>query len=116
MTHQIPKYHVAPDGGYILDEDVNYHSKRYLRWVHLKKGMWSDGATGALDIPSLAWWVHDKLCNLGQFTDGSTCTNWMASTVLCDILWAEMRYARAIYWWPVTWLFGGGKARDNGMV
>jgi len=102
--------------GYILGEDVSYYNKRYGKWIHLKKGMWSDGATGAMDIPSLAWWVHDELCNTGRFECGSLCTNWMASTVLCNILWAEMRYARACYWWPVTFLGGGGQARKNGMV
>ena len=105
-------------GGYVLKagEEVRYFSKRYNKWVVLPEKMWSDGATGAMDIPSLAWWIHDALCNEGRFECGSLCTNFMASPVLCSILRQEKRYFRAVYWWPVTWIGGGGQARENGMV
>ncbi|MEJ1409387.1 MAG: hypothetical protein RPU60_04100 [Candidatus Sedimenticola sp. (ex Thyasira tokunagai)] len=80
-----------------------------------KAGYRSDGASGAMDIRSLGWWVHDMLCDRGTWDDGTPCTNWEASTVLADILRDEGRWARSLYWWGATWLLGGGKARDNGM-
>lgn len=95
--------------------EIKYYSKRYNKHVTVPKGYNSDGATGAIDIYSDAWWIHDKLCDTGKWDDGTECTNWQASSVLSDVLKSEGRWIRAIYWWPMTWLFGGGKARDNGM-
>lgn len=92
-----------------------YVSPRYGRSLTVPKGYKSDGATGALDIWSRAWWVHDMACETGQWDDGHPMSNWDASTVLSDILLEEGRWARAVYWWWFTYLFGGGKARQNGM-
>lgn len=75
--------------------------------------MRSDGATGAFDIISNGWWVHDKLCNTGVFHDESPCTTLQASTILSDILRSEGRWFRAISWFLPTWIFGGGKTRKN---
>ena len=100
---------------YKLRAQLKYRSFRYQKNITVPEGYASDGATGAIDIFSDAWWVHDWLCETGQFDDGTPCTNWQASTVLSDILRREERWLRAIYWWPATWLFGGGKARNNGM-
>ncbi len=108
---------------------IVYYSKRYKKTLTVPCGFWSDGATGAKDIKgphpvrvgpdvfykSRAWLVHDKLCNLGKWNDGSLCTNWQASMVLHDILAKEGRWFRARSWFVGTWLFGGGKARDNSM-
>lgn len=95
--------------------DLKYYSKRYDKYVSVPKGYQSDGATGAKDIDSNGWWVHDKLCGTGKFDDGTPCTNIQASLVLYDILKSEGRWFRARTWLAATWLFGGGKARDNGM-
>jgi hypothetical protein len=102
-------------GPYYCPKEIIYNSKRYGKTVIVPEGYESDGATGAIDIWSNAWWVHDKLCDTGKWLDGTPCTNMQASTVLSDILRSEGRWIRAIYWWPATWLFGGGKARANGM-
>lgn len=113
---------------YVLLQKINYHSDRYGKNVTVLAGTRSDGATGAIDIsgPILAdcagqtvqtsksWWVHDELCVKGAWDDGTPCTNWQASTVLSDILKDEGRWARARYWFVMTYLFGGGKARRNG--
>lgn len=116
---KIPEYTVLSepiDGKtYRLEEDAEYYSKRYDKYITLKKGKLSDGATGAMDIHSLGWWVHDKLCDDGVFDDGTECTNLQASTILADILSSEGRWARSKYWWLTTWILGGGKARQNGM-
>ena len=98
---------------YLCPWKIEYHSKRYNKDVYVPEKYPSDGATGAIDIYSRSWWVHDKLCNTGTWEDGTPCTNWQASTVLCDILRSESRWLRAIYWWPMTFLFGGGKCRKN---
>lgn len=117
---------------YKLLQPIRYWSKRYQKWIKLPVGYLSDGATGAIDIDgpircerlednnvvytSMAWWVHDKLCDTGVFEDGTPCTNWQASQVLQDILYKEGRYVRAHRWFWATWLFGGDKARENGMI
>ena len=101
-------------------EDIDYLSPRYGKRVFVAKGTPSDGATDAgpvsvPDINSRGWWVHDELCKNGVWYDGSKCTNWQASRVLSDILAEEGFWFRARSWFVGTWLFGGGKARDNGM-
>jgi len=109
---------------YILLEDISFYSIKYKKWVKCKCGMLSDGATGAMDINSESWWFHDQLCNTGKWADGTPCNNWQASRVISTVLfneWKEnpikrpFRGLRAILWRPATWLFGGQKARANGM-
>ena len=100
---------------YVMKTTLKYFSPRYRRWVIAKKGDVFDGATGAIDIDSKGWIVHDVLCRDGVFEDGSKCNNWQASKVLSDILADEGRWFRSQTWLVATWLFGGGKARDNGM-
>lgn len=95
---------------------IVYRSVRYRKMVTVPPGYQSDGATGAEDIWSDAWWVHDVLCECGTWDDGTQVTNWQASMVLHDILLAEGRWFRAITWPIATFLFGGGAARENGML
>ena len=92
---------------------IRYISPRYGRWVIVPVGYESDGATGALDVPSNAWWVHDKLCDDGCWHDGVKVTRWQASMVLHDILRSEARCEgdilkrfRAKYWFLATYYFG----------
>lgn len=100
---------------YIVKEDIGYCSKKYDKWIVARKGFLSDGATSAIDIDSFSWIFHDPLCEFGKFEDGSLCNNWQASTVLSNILKEEGRYIRTVTWLWATWLFGGQKARKNGM-
>lgn len=100
---------------YWCPQEINYFSERYGKGVTVSRGYPSDGATGAKDINSTGWWVHDVLCDRGTWDDGSKVTNWQASMVLRDILWKEGYYFRAHRWLVATWLLGGGKARVNGM-
>ena len=94
---------------------IVYYSYRYRKTVIVERGEWSDGATGAVDIWSASWWVHDHLCRTGAWDDGSPCNNWQASAVIGDILRSEGRWCRAVTWRWATWLFGGGKCREHGM-
>ncbi len=108
----------ASDGavlGYTVKHQLNYYSARYKKWVTVEAGDVSDGATNAPDIDSFCWLFHDAVCNSGKFSDGSTCDNWQASTILSDILRDEGKWIRAITWFAATYALGGGKARDNGM-
>ena len=108
----------ATDGkvlGYEVLENIAYYSTRYNQWITIKKGDKSDGATSAPDINSFCWLIHDDLCNFGVFEDGTKCTNWQASMVLSDLLSEEDKYIRSKTWFVATWLFGGGKARKNGI-
>lgn len=108
----------SPSDGfrYRLNKTLTYYSPRYNKRVTAYKGEKFDGATGAIDIDSRAWVMHDVLCNKGKFDDGTPCNNWQASMVLHDILKLEGRWFRRHTWFWATWLFGGGKARDNGML
>ena len=99
----IPKYRKII-GKYVLMEDVLYYSERYNKHVSIKEGYISDGATGAIDIPSLGWWIHDVLCESYMWDDGTECTRKQGSQVLSDILKAEGRWARAWYWKYATYL------------
>ncbi len=101
---------------YKLLEPINYYSKRYKKYVTCAAGMRSDGATGAFDIISNAWWVHDKVCNTGVFADGSKCSTFQASMMLSDILKSEGRWFRARSWFLPTLIFGGGKTRRKPKV
>ena len=97
-------------------KEIRYYSKRYGKLITVPENYPSDGATFASDIYSDSWWVHDLLCDRGTFDDGTPCTNIQASMILRDILLSEGRYIRAAYWSFFTFLFGGGRCRDNGML
>ena len=109
------KYKKVGDG-YECLEDYVYCSPRYNKFICIPKGFYSDGATWAFDITTLGYWVHDYICRYGVWCDGTPVNNWQASTVLSDILREEGRPIRAQYWRIFTWLFGGGAARENGML
>jgi len=104
------------DQQYVVIKRYVYYSKRYNATVTALVGDVFDGATGALDINSFGWIVHDVLCRDGCFDSGKPCNNWQASKVLADILKSEGRWFRRHTWFVATWLFGGGKARANGLV
>ena len=106
-------YEGNPDKPYGLLETIDYYSMRYGKRVVCNKGMRSDGATGAFDIFSEAWWVHDQLCDSGVFADGTRCTTFQASMVLRDILLSEGHWFRAHSWFLPTLVLGGGKTRKN---
>ena len=114
---------------YLLCECINYYSPRYKKWVRLPIGYPSDGATCAPDLTgpikctykgepflaSLFWWVHDKLCDDGTWAHGTPCYNWQIVMVAKDIMKEEGHWIRDFWWASVMFIFGGGKARDNGM-
>lgn len=100
-------YHVT-ERGYVLDAPVTYYSPRYRKSITCPAVMWSDGASGpAVDVASLAWWVHDRVCETGTWDDGTACTPWQRSTVLADILRSEGRWFRARTWWAATLVWDG---------
>ncbi len=92
------------DERYICSKEFTYYSKRYDKNVIVKRGYDSDGATGAKDIRSNSWWVHDVLSEYNQFSDGSHCSILQSSWVLHDILKEEGRYIRAKTWLVATFI------------
>jgi len=108
---------LLPDGNYRLDKQIVYTSPRYGKTITVPAKYVSDGATGPgiPDLTSRAWWIHDRACSEGKWDDGTPINNWQCSTVLHDVLKEEGRWVRAKTWWFGTWLFGGGKARENGL-
>lgn len=114
MSKPVKNWHEKGEN-YVNDVEFSYYSARYDKCITVPEGYSSDGATGAKDITSRGWWVHDVLCDTGAFDDGTGCTNWQASSILSDILKKEGRWFRSRSWFVATWLFGGGKARDNGL-
>ena len=99
---------------YRINEPIPYHSPRYGKTSTAEVGEY-DGATGADDILTLGWVIHDQLCREGCWDDGTLIYNWQCSQVLQDILKSEGRWFRARTWFAATFLFGGGQARKNGM-
>jgi hypothetical protein len=115
MEYQINQM-ILGDGNYRLNTTIVYYSKRYGKTITVDAGDTSDGATGAFDVVSRGWWVHDKLCKTGKWDDGTKITNWQCSQVLQDILTEEGRRFQGHYWFWSTWAIGGGEARKNGML
>ena len=137
MTEEL--YRKDPSGGYRFNGKLIYYSERYSKSITLEEDMWSDGATGFIDLGadkfmsrSVMWirnnlhhmagyvksawfFVHDKICNTGLWDDGTKIDNWTASTVAYDILYADGYKILAVLVWLGTYLFGGGEARKNGM-
>jgi hypothetical protein len=111
---EIPSHGKRIRKPWMLRSEIRYYSERYSKWVIVPVGYKSDGATGAIDLKgTVAWWVHDWLCDHGVWADGAPVTNWQASRVITDILdQDEYDVRRWVWFWP-TWLFGGGKCRAN---
>ena len=114
----IPEYKVITNGDgekeYVLCEPIYYYSKRYKKNLTVPEGYHSDGASGALDIHSAGWWVHDKICDNPMWDDCVKITAYQAAQVLSDILFSEGRYFRSLYWKWSTLFFGCFNARKNG--
>ena len=95
-------------------KEIVYRSARNYLSITVPEGYESDGATGAIDIYSWAWWVHDVVCERGTWDDGTPITAWEAALVLHDVLLSEGRWIRARTWPFFTFLFGCKKVRENG--
>lgn len=102
--------------GYEVIEDYLFYSKRYKKFLLIHKDFYSDGATDAIDIDSDSWIVHDFICRYGEWSDKTKINNWQASMVIHDILEEEGYWFRKYTWFWMTWLLGGGAARDNGLT
>lgn len=87
---------------YICKEEFTYWSPRYDKEKTVKEGYKSDGASGAIDICSVAWFVHDVLKDDKTWDDGSVCSNYQASHVIGDILKEEGRWFRCKSWFVAT--------------
>ena len=91
---------------YYNPKEFTYYSERFNRNVTVPLNYESDGATGAIDIYSQAWWAHDILKENKKWDDGTECTNWQASWVIYDILKLEGRWFRKYTWFISTLIYG----------
>ena len=107
------KVHIIEEGRYLLLEDFTYFSPRYRRSITVENGIY-DGATGAIDIKTKGWWIHDQICRNPFFDDGTPITAWQAAQILSDILADEGRWFRKYTWKFATFLFGCHESRKNG--
>ncbi|MFT5728759.1 MAG: hypothetical protein ACI8PB_002915 [Desulforhopalus sp.] len=136
------RLHNDPEGmKYQRLTELVYYSSMFNRYITIPAGRKSDGATGARDlgvkesgwrgvwakfvqnilksygnVETEAWWVHDELCLTGAWDDGTKISNFICSTVVAVELQKDGYTKEAIYWWFATFLFGGGKARNNGLL
>ena len=99
-------------GEYINPETFVYYSNRYKKYVTVLKGELSDGASGAFDINSKSWKVHDVLKKYQVWDDSTKCTNKQASYVIYDILKDEGRWFRARSWYYSTLVWGSIVKKD----
>jgi len=90
---------------YSNPKEFIYFSKRYNKYITVPQGFWSDGATGARDIYTKAWWLHDIALIRGEFDDGSKCDWLKASYILYDVLAEERRWFRKYTWFIATVLY-----------
>ena len=129
MEGKYIKYSVVGESNgfvrYHLDEEIRYHSPRYVKSKTVPVGFMSDGASGAVDIKgSRSWWIHDSICEDPFWDDRTPINAWMAARVLSDILADESkhmksgrkftRWMRSQSWFWATYLFGCKNARSNG--
>lgn len=99
--------HVHGRGRYVLRSPIRYWSPRYRKAITVPEGYQSDGASFiAPDIITRAWWLHDILCDVPLWDDGTSCNRWQSSMVLCDVMREEGRTIRAWLWFLPTWLGG----------
>lgn len=86
-----------------------------LRRCTVPAGFVSDGATGAMDVLTRGWIVHDWLTDSGVagprnlgclWDDGSPCSRWQSSLVLASCLREDGYCIRAPFWAVATWLAG----------
>ena len=106
-------------------KEIRYYSPRYKKWITVPMGYLSNGADYVLDLCPKSWFVHDWICGNylgsgpkpigGEWDDGTKMTNWQLSHVFADILYEEGYWFIALGRFWMTWFFGGGAARDNGM-
>lgn len=93
--------------GYRVIKDYHYFSKRYQKHIVARvSDKPYDGATGAIDINSYGWLIHDVVKRDKCFSDGSECSNLQASCILYDILKSEGRWFRARSWYLTTLIWG----------
>jgi len=102
--------YVSYGGNYV------YYSPRYDKRLTIPNGYPSNGADTVRDICPTGFFCHDFCCNEGMWDNGSKMCNREASFIYYDILVAfKVPKMIAMIRWIGTFLFGGGRARKNGI-
>ena len=101
---------------YVADGEYTSYSKRYGKFLTIPDEFPSNGADVVKDLCPTGFFNHDFCCHHGKFDDGSRMYNLQASFIYYDILIAfKINRVIALGRLIMTFLFGGGQARKNGM-
>lgn len=109
--------HTRVGDNYRADEVFRYKSPRYYKTITTPFHYISNGADLVKDLIPDAFFTHDVGCVKGTWDDGTKMCNRELSFVYFDILRSyKVPLWRCVERWFGTFLFGGGAARDNGML
>lgn len=90
-----------------------YFSVRHGKAKTVPDRFWSDGATCAPDHRSMGWQVHDVICEIPRWDDGTPIYPWQAALVLHDIMHEEGLHLLDALWAAGTMTFGCRKTWNN---
>ena len=104
---RLPKKHLKffPEQKYqVLKEYkfVWYNGKK----ITLYEYTYSDGATYATDLIPLAFFIHDQICRVPYFDDGTYIPSWLASRIYRKILQWHGVHIRSKIRSAATWTWG----------
>lgn len=108
MYHEPIRNPLYPHGPKYYLRGWTYYSTRYKKSITIPSNHPSDGATGAFDIRSNAWQVHDVVCAMQfpEWDSGEKIYPWTAAYILGDILHQEGYHIRDRIWPIMTFVFG----------
>ena len=103
------------NGCYLSTEKYVYYSARYNQYLTIPARYPSDGATMATDTEQTAFFLHDLICDRGEWDSGAKISVWVASCVYSIVLYETGHKVKAFTRWLPTFLFGGGACKKNGL-
>lgn len=97
-------------------EPYTYYSPRYKKSITIPAGYPSNGANLVKDRVPTAFFVHDRGCEWGLWSDGTKMCNRELSFVYYDILRVfDVAWFYSFCRLVGTFIGGGGAARKNGL-
>lgn len=90
---------------YVLKRSIQYRDE--IGTITVPVGYISDGATFALDIESLSWWIHDYVSDMDDpcYDDGTPISTLEESLILGRVLHDEERFVRMVTWSISTFIY-----------
>lgn len=100
---------------YINSGDYTAFIDRYQKSIFIPEGYPSNGANIVRDLCPTAFFLHDRGCESGKWSNGDLMCNRELSFVYYDILRYFGHNIVAFDRWVGTFFGGGGKAKENGL-